>query len=47
MSTPAFGDESAVLVVDLAVAPVGFGGHRLEEAGAAECRAPGCISWPS
>ena len=43
---PALGDESSVLVVDFSIAPVGLGGHRLEEAGAAEWSAPGRISWP-
>ena len=34
---PALRDQSSVLVVDLAIAPVGLGGHLLEKAAAAEC----------
>jgi len=35
---PPLGDEGGVLVLDLAVAPVGLGGHGLKEAGAADGR---------
>jgi hypothetical protein len=34
---PAFRYHGPVLVIDLAIAPVGFGGHGLEMAAAAEC----------
>jgi hypothetical protein len=39
-------NHCAFFVVGLSIAPVRLGGHRLEEASAAECRLQAVPSWP-